>query len=223
MRLAEQAKGVISHTLRHVAPPNTDHALRILGRPHRSVKILDILSALLVVDSAHFIWVALHFLVICLLVFRKFGLVDACFGVKTILEEVTLLVELLVDVGSLQEVALDEGLLMEYDLLLIHGGPFGHQLPPRLTIWSSESPLIGLRYYRLLSGPIDGLSYLVFLIISSRFGTRIAFDHPTLAEVTKMVILARVAKLSNTILRFVIPILILLDDLLYSLPLNTSD
>tara|TARA_B110000305_G_scaffold231627_1_gene285370 strand:- start:56 stop:424 length:369 start_codon:yes stop_codon:yes gene_type:complete len=122
----------------------------------------------LVVDSAHFIGMADHFLVISFLIFGKFGLIDACFGVKTILVEVTLFVELLVDVGSLQEVTLDEGLLMKNNLLWIDGGPFSHHLPPRLTIRSRQSPSISLtRYYGLLNSPVDWLSNLVFLFFSS--------------------------------------------------------
>ena len=166
---------------------------------------------------------ALHFLVVSILIFWKFGLIDACFGVKTILEEVTLFIELLVDVGSLQEVTLNEGLLMKNNLLWLHGGPFSHQLPPCLTIRSRQSPSVSLRSYGLLSGPIERLSNLVFLISLSWIRTRITFDISSLAEVTKMVVLTCIAELPNAILRLVVPILILFDDLLYPLPLNTGN
>jgi len=167
LRLAHHAKAIIStQTLRHIASPNTDHAFSILSRSHGSFEVLNILGADLVVDSAHFIRLALHLLVVGFLIFRKFGLVDACFGVKTILEQVTLLIELLVNVGSLQEVALNEGLLVKNNLLWIDGGPLSHQLPPCLPIRCSHSPSISLRYYGLLYGPVDRLSSLIFLILS---------------------------------------------------------
>lgn len=46
-----------------------------------------------------------------MLIFVKFGLIDAGLGVQSILIQITLLVELLVDICSLHEVVLDECLL----------------------------------------------------------------------------------------------------------------
>lgn len=60
---------VTAHTLGHIAPPNTNHTLRILSRSHRPFEILNVLGAHLIVDSAHFIGVTLHLLVVGLLVF----------------------------------------------------------------------------------------------------------------------------------------------------------
>lgn len=150
-------------------------------------------------------------------------MIDTCFGVKTILKQVALFVELLVNVGGLQEVTFDEGWLMK-NHRWIDRSTFSHQFPPCLTVGSSHSPSVTRRYDGLLNGPVGRLSLLVLLLFfSPRRGTGITLNIFTLAEVTKMVILTRIAKLSNTILRFVIPILVLFDDLLDALSLDAGD
>ena len=54
---------------------------------------------------------ALHSQVVLILILVKLGLIDAGLGVQSILIQITLLIELLVDICSLHKVVLDESLL----------------------------------------------------------------------------------------------------------------
>ena len=63
-----------------------------------------------IVDPAKFIRSRLHLFIILVLINCKLGLVDACLGIESILVKISLLIKLLIDIGSFQEITFDESL-----------------------------------------------------------------------------------------------------------------
>lgn len=64
-----------------------------------------------IVNPADLVGVRCHFSIVNTLVFIQFGLIDASFGIEPILEQVALLVELLVDISSFDQVTFDKALM----------------------------------------------------------------------------------------------------------------
>lgn len=64
-----------------------------------------------IVDPSVLVRVAFHFLVVLILIFVKFCLVDACLCIESVFIQVAFLIELLVNIGSLHKIILDECLL----------------------------------------------------------------------------------------------------------------
>jgi hypothetical protein len=77
-----------------------------------------------IVNSSLLVWMRLHLLVIDILLLRKLCLIEASFSIESVLEEVSFLVELLIGVCSLYQVALLETIMVRACISFDVASPF---------------------------------------------------------------------------------------------------